>query len=245
MLSFIRDLGEFFGALFFRLEILATGGGAAIMTWGITQYFGETVPFWVWAAIIGITFFLGAFLAWRDQYQKVANDTPKLSGRIVHIIGFSDKQLGNAVALYVSLKNVGSDSIAERFSVTHILDDIVTPGYLVQAEEDLKLQDGSVIKQNDYLLSKVAEMPIAKGSQRYGVILSQFKSLTPEKLGNENVKYDISFFDILNTKITISTSRITRRDKGREMKIVMPGFESVLGSGVAFPKGKTGKKKKP
>jgi hypothetical protein len=125
-------------------------------------------------------------------------------------IGTIEGQQDATVFLWVRLRNSGADSIADNYKL-HVMfvDGTEEEEALTALPDKITFTDKHVSMKDviaGSLMEKTAEIPIARGAARSGILMFATKAPT-KKLTEERTKYTLSFNDVLgNSSSTVFIS---------------------------------------
>jgi hypothetical protein len=196
---------------------------------------------WLLWIVGGLCIVYGFYDAWFQQreiaitsQQKLDGlSKPQLTGELLQIIrgdisNLSSGELSVRVFLLVSIKNLGSPSIADSFLVT------VEKGELKKTERLVFIPDGYTVtggtdshviatfKRGDALYEKTAS-PIERGDKKTGWLMVDFKGIRNDEISGPGVKFTVQCSDV--TGKLIYTVFTTNDTSGSEPLTYFPGSE--------------------
>jgi hypothetical protein len=215
----MSDLLSFLGALLGQWIVLMSGIVALVFT--LVQRFRGAEPrnkiFW---SVAAFCFFLAFFLAWREKHHSLLNtrqelsntqqellkekdkNAPKLDGKIEQVIvSESPDAQGAQIFIYLSIRNAGGQSIAEKFilnmkSPKFQYQDIPVE-FRKEAISSFDLKTWNVTSWDS--IEKVAREPIVSGKVARGWLrfIVNDKDIKPENIRQPKTQLTISFKDFL------------------------------------------------
>lgn len=172
--------------------------------------------FW---SVAGVCFSLAIFLAWRDEHtsqlttkkelEEVTNPAaPRFRAEIEQVIVEDNHSLGGAtVFVLLSVRNLGADSIAEKFLLHIRASDLEYKNGPTEftGETPLTLPDGSKItlRRQDSLGVKASE-PVRHGALIRGWLMFVMPKVKADALREPGTYYEVSFADVVNKQLSVT-----------------------------------------
>jgi len=236
----LLEVVEWARAVLGQWQALVTGGIVTALFIAVQSYRGK--PFsWRVSRWIFLAFLVAAlFLAWRAQRIAFRNaqteladikrelnrerdrNAPKLIGEIGQTLTF-DVQLPDGRAagllLWVSIRNLGMDSVVTDYDVTLNFPDgrtlrpqsAMVPKNIVLSDLGMSMKDASA----GALYEKTIESPIVHGGSRSGLLLFTMRGVRSDDLRIPGTRLVLSFRDVIGRPYTASMQFPSGNDRGK------------------------------
>jgi hypothetical protein len=152
-----------------------------------------------------------------------------------HIYNYMGKvpRLLPMVMVWATIKNLGADSIAEKYHIAvHLTDGTVVAGHMMNAQNNLFFENLGIHYSHTETMSmaeKTIEKPIARGAQDIGVLIFGMEgSYTSDRLSEVGVVYDVSFQDVQRKEYHM---KFTSTRNARKEPAYIPGTSPIKGNG--------------
>lgn len=213
----MHDLPAFVLAVLSHWVALMSGVVSLVLTFLLRTRRKDISDRWFW--LIAVCFLLFAsFLAWRDEHRSLIKtaeelaeerdpNTPRLNGKIEQVkVGKSTDSSDAQVLIHLSVRNTGSQSIAEGFELgikSVDFEDHDTPSDIAKDYSLLPLDKSPklTLGPQDSLTHMTAK-PIERGSLARGWLRFAVTGARPERLWRPGMKYTVSFADVLGKTYT-------------------------------------------
>jgi hypothetical protein len=216
-------------------------GYAAVAIFGVPEWAAGVVGF-------AVCVVLAAFFAFRDQRQLAEDlaskdSCPRFIGRVFHVHLVDFPKFGPCVFMYLSIRNLGSPSIAFDYSCVHEIPGVETSkAQLMTLMDDMVLPTGGKISASDDIVRKAGVIP--SGDIREGMMLLKFPNRTPEQLQAEDGSYIISYHDVTGKRYTATAATKSERRIADGMPVQLGTTGTQIGNPLEIGKPPNKKQKK-